>query len=425
MFILLMGLNILWFLSSNMINFYDELISRNFALQFINLVKNIVIQVIASVLFIFITKEDLFTRNFIFYYSVIFAFLIILRFIAFRKILKALRRQGKNIRSLAIIGSGHTSTDFYNVIKDHPDFGYKLAGFITDTDEVKPGQNILGSINRLTEILIDNKIDEVVIALSSGSPALLDNIINTCNRNAVKTHIIPDFARYMSKKFQVSMLGEFPVVTVRNEPLEEVQWRFIKRAFDIIFSLIVIIFVLSWFLPIAAVILKLQSPGPVFFIHDRIGVKNKKFKCYKIRTMYAGKGQSDRFRPASSGDPRITPIGRILRKTNIDELPQFFNVLKGDMSVVGPRPHTIPFNEKYSEIVDIIKMRHNVKPGITGWAQVHGLRGDSVDDAENTILIKKRIEYDLWYIENWSLWLDIQIIIMTVWRMLTGESKGL
>jgi len=425
MFVLLMGLNILWFLSSNMFNFYDELISRNFALQFIHLVKNVVVQAIASVLFIFITKEDLFTRNFIVYYSFVLSFFIIIRFIAFRKILKALRRQGKNIRSLAIIGSGITSRNFYNVIKDHPDFGYKLAGFINETDEPEKTENTLGSLPQLSQILSENKIEEVVIALTSSSPAILDNIINTCNRNAVKANIIPDFSRYMSKKFQVSMLGEFPVVTVRNEPLEEVQWRFLKRVFDIAFSLLVIVLILSWLLPIIAIIMKLQSPGPVLFVHDRIGVKNKKFSCYKIRTMYADKGQVDKFRPASTRDPRITPLGHILRKTSIDELPQFFNVLKGDMSVVGPRPHTIPFNEKYSEIVDIIKMRHNVKPGITGWAQVHGLRGDSVNDAENTILIKKRIEYDLWYIENWSLWLDLQIIIMTVWRTVIGESKGL
>src|SRR5690606_679255 len=253
----------------------------------------------------------------------------------------------------------------------------------------------------------------------------MDTIIKICNRNAVKTHIIPDYFRYMSKRFRVSMLGDFPIITVRAEPLDEVQWRFVKRTFDIILSLFVTVFILSWLIPILGLIIKLQSPGPAIYVQERIGVRSKRFKCYKFRTMHADNTHEKKFTPAIADDQRIIPVGGFLRKTNIDELPQFLNVLKGDMSVVGPRPHSIPYEEKYKQFVDEIRMRQNVKPGITGWAQIHGLRGDVLDERENTIRIKKRVEYDLWYIENWSLWLDIQIILLTIWKMIRGESKGL
>ena len=159
-------------------------------------------------------------------------------------------------------------------------------------------------------------------------------------------------------------------------------------------------------------------------MQERIGARNKKFKCYKFRTLYEESSSAD-FKPVIENDPRITPVGRFLRKSNIDELPQFFNVLKGDMSIVGPRPHAIPYDDKYGKFVEEIKLRHSIKPGITGWAQIHGLRGDVEDEEENKKRTSKRIEYDLWYIENWSFWLDVQIILQTIWQMLRGRTKAI
>jgi lipopolysaccharide/colanic/teichoic acid biosynthesis glycosyltransferase len=221
------------------------------------------------------------------------------------------------------------------------------------------------------------------------------------------------------------MMGDFPIITVRNEPLAEFHWRFVKRSVDILFSFIVNLLFLSWLIPLLYIINKVFSPGPVFFIQDRIGAKDKIFKCYKFRTMYTGNKSIGKYQPTVEGDPRITGIGKFLRKSNLDELPQFINVLKGDMSIVGPRPHAIAYNEIYKEMVDEIKLRSWVKPGITGWAQIHGFRGDVSDYDENKKRTIKRIEYDLWYIENWSIWLDIQIILTTIWQMIKGESKGI
>jgi putative colanic acid biosynthesis UDP-glucose lipid carrier transferase len=221
------------------------------------------------------------------------------------------------------------------------------------------------------------------------------------------------------------MMGDFPIITVRSEPLAEFHWRLVKRTIDIVFSFVVNLFLLSCLIPILYLVNKISSPGPVFFIQDRIGAKNKTFRCNKFRTMYSGNNSISKYQPTIEDDPRITRIGKFLRKSNLDELPQFLNVLKGEMSIVGPRPHAIAYNEIYKEMVDEIKIRGWVKPGITGWAQIHGFRGDVSDYDENKKRTIKRIEYDLWYIENWSIWLDIQIILITVWQMIKGSANGI
>ena len=425
MFFLIVGLNILWILLSNTSGFYDDFHSRNFPFQFVNILKETSAQVIVSVLFIFLAKEDLFTRNFIILYAILLIFLISLRTIVFRKILKSLRRKGKNIRNLLIIGTGEVAYNFKSMINSNPDFGYHFTGFVTETEIADSVKEVVGKTDQLENLISKLSIDEVVIALKDKSDVFLDEIITICNRNAVKTHIIPDYFKFISSRFQVSMFGNFPIITARNEPLEEVHWRLFKRVFDLIFSLLVILFIFSWLYPIIFILTKISSPGPVFFIQERVGVKNEKFNCYKFRTMkITDTKNSVNFQPVVENDPRVTKIGRILRKSNLDEFPQFINVLKGDMSVVGPRPHAVFYDERYGKIVDAIRIRHLVKPGITGWAQVRGLRGDVPDDEENIRRTKKRIEYDIWYIENWSLTLDVQIILITIWQMLKGKTRG-
>ena len=420
MFILLAGLNFVWYFYTNITNFYDDFSSRLFVFQLINIGKNIIVQMLVSIIFIFTIKENLFTRNFIIYNSLSLFLFVCLRSILFRKIMKKLRQKGINIRKLLIVGAGEVARNFRKLIEKNPDFGYKFAGFLGRDDEVN--DDIVGNYNQLEEILLSKNIDEVVLALPQQDSVLMNETIKTCNKNAVRTHIIPDYFRFVSKHFRISMMGNFPVITSRNEPLEEVQWRVIKRTFDFVFSLLVIIFILSILFPVVAILIKLTSKEPVLFIQDRIGAKNKRFRCYKFRTLKTDKSSGAAFQPVTENDPRITRIGKFLRKTNIDEFPQFINVLKGEMSVVGPRPFAISYDYKYSNIFEEIKLRYNVKPGITGWAQVHGLRGDVADDEENRRLILKRMEYDLWYIENWTFSLDIQIIFLTMLQTLRGKT---
>jgi len=424
MFILMMGLNFAWYFFSNVINFYEDFNTRNFSFQFIKIIRNVVVQVIVTILFIFIVKEDLFTRNFIAIYAVLLIVLVSVRTQSVKYVLLKIRENGKNVRNVLVVGAGELGKNFYDMVNSHIDFGYNLIGFLDD-DAAAGMNNVLGKLNDLESTLTKFNVEEVVIALPIYASNMLEQIIRKCNKQAVRVHIIPDYFQFLSKKFQISMMGDFPIITVRNEPLAEFHWRFVKRSVDILFSFIVNLLFLSWLIPLLYIINKVFSPGPVFFIQDRIGAKDKIFKCYKFRTMYTGNKSIGKYQPTVEGDPRITGIGKFLRKSNLDELPQFINVLKGDMSIVGPRPHAIAYNEIYKEMVDEIKLRSWVKPGITGWAQIHGFRGDVSDYDENKKRTIKRIEYDLWYIENWSIWLDIQIILTTIWQMIKGESKGI
>ena len=422
MFILLLLLNIVWFINSNLSGFYSDFFSRSFSYQFFNIIKNVVLQVGLTILFVFLIKEGLFTRNFIVLYGLILTFLISLRTAVFKKVLNSLRKKGKNIRKLIIIGAGDVGNNFKETIKHNPDLGYSFTGFI---DDLQSGENVIGKLTDLDSKIKEKEIDEVVIALSNQATEVLDEIIRVCNINAVRVHIIPDYFRFLSNRFQISSIGNFPIITARQEPLEEANRRFLKRSFDIIFSFFVIVLILSWLYPIIALMIKLNSKGKILFVQKRVGAKSEMFDCYKFRTLTsASSTQTEQFKPVVLGDKRVTTIGNILRKSNIDELPQFFNVLKGDMSIVGPRPHAKPYQDMYGKIFEEINMRHNVRPGLTGWAQVNGLRGDVENEEENNRRTIMRMKYDLWYIENWTMKLDIQIILMTIWQMIKGDTKA-
>jgi len=422
MFILLLLLNIVWFVNANLSGFYLDFFTRSFSFQFFNILKTTLLQVGLTVLFIFLTKEDLFTRNFILLYGLFLTLSISLRTAIFKNVLISLRRKGKNIRNLLVIGAEEVGKNFKETIINNPDFGYHFSGFLDNTIK---DDDVIGVLDQLDEKIKEKEIEEVIITLSSQPPELLDEIIRICNINAVRIHIIPDYFRFLSSRFQISSIGNFPIITARQEPLEEANRRFLKRTFDIVFSFLVLVFLLSWLYPIIALLIKINSKGKVLFIQKRVGVKNEMFECYKFRTLTSESSQeSETFKPVVLGDKRVTSIGNFLRKSNIDELPQFFNILKGDMSVVGPRPHAIPYQDLYGKIFEEIKMRHNVRPGLTGWAQVNGLRGDIEDEKENNRRTLLRMKYDLWYIENWTMRLDIQIILMTIWQMIKGDTKA-
>ena len=425
MFFLQIALNFLWVIANLASTFYDDFYSRNISVQIINIIRSAFIQVVTTIVFIFLTKEGLFTRNFIVLYLLGLIVFVFIRVVLFRKILKALRRSGKNIRNLVIIGSGGLAQKFKEMVKSNPDFGYHFIGFLSEKKSTENQDDVIGNLSEFENLIQSEKIEEAVIAVDEASAGFLNSVLKICNRNAVKAHIIPDYFNYLSSRLQVSTFGEFPIITIRKEPLEEVQWRILKRTFDIIFSLTVLLLVFSWLIPLIFIISKITSPGPVFYIQDRYGTKNKKFRCYKFRTMNVKDSSKEAsFNPVVEDDNRVTRFGRFLRRTNLDELPQFLNVLKGDMSVVGPRPQPIRYYDQYKEIVEEIKLRHIVKPGLTGWAQIHGLRGDPVDKEQFKIRTRKRIEYDLWYIENWAFSLDLQIIFTTVWQMLKGKTNA-
>lgn len=422
-FILLLLLNIIWFFTSRSVRLYQDLNYRPFSLQIIQVSKVVFIQLLFSVFFIFSVKEDLFTRNFILFNAVIVWFFVLSKEYIIRKRVFNQRKKYSQLKKILIVGTGELGDSFKDFIENNSEYGFGFAGFISV--DGKEGENILGSFEKLEEILDKSKITDVVIAIPSTHSEYVEKSIRICDRNAVSSYIIPDYFKFLSSKFQINYFGDFPIITVRNNPLEEVQWRVLKRIFDITFSFMVIIIFLWWLFPIIAFFIKLSSKGPVLFLQDRVGTNNEYFKCYKFRTMRLDSTlEKSSNKVVTKGDSRITKFGAFLRKTNLDEILQFINVFKGEMSVVGPRPHPIPFNDMYSEFVEEIKLRHRVKPGITGWAQIHGLRGDVDDIEENKQRAKKRIAYDIWYIENWTFGLDIRIIFDTVMQIFTGKNKG-
>ena len=423
MFGLLFILSLTWYLTANAIGFYEDSSSQILSFQFIGIIKNISMQLMLGIVFIFLSKENLFTRNFILYYGFLLLFFISLRIVLFQLVVNYLRKKGKNVRNLIIIGAGEVGQNFWKMLGKNNQLGYRFLGFV---GEKTAGSDFdcLGTLDQLAQIIKSQHVEEAIIALPKEEINNLDEAIKICNINAIRTHIIPDYFRFVSKKFKITMLDKFPIITVRDEPLQEVQWRIVKRVFDILLSLIVIFTITSWLFPILMIIQKMVSKGKIFYIQDRIGKNNKVFKCFKFRTMYEN-FDDKKFIPTTIDDLRITSFGKFLRRSNLDELPQVINVLFGEMSIVGPRPHAIAYNELYKEFFDEIKLRSLVKPGITGWAQVHGLRGDVPDEEENKGRTRKRIEYDIWYIENWSVSLDIQIILLTIWQMIKADTKGI
>jgi putative colanic acid biosysnthesis UDP-glucose lipid carrier transferase len=420
-YLFLLILNIVWFFYTNSSDFYEEFLIRPFPIQIYNILKLSVIISIFNILFLFIIKQQLYTRNFVVINGLLIFITITIRSIIFKAALRALRNKGKSIRNLLIIGANKIGEKFREVIIKNPVYGHRFVGFISNNSIA---DDIIGTFSELDKIIKEKNVEDVVIAQHADSGIDLDEIVSICNKNAVKIHVIPDFVKFISGRFQISSVSNIPVITVRDEPLNEFLRRFIKRVFDIFFSLIVIIFVLSWFMPLVALLIKLDSKGPALFIQERLGIRKKPFNCYKFRTLTHDEQRREKFEPIVKSDSRVTRVGKLLRQTNLDELPQFINVLKGDMSVVGPRPHPLSVEMVYEKVFEEIKMRYNVRPGVTGWSQINGLRGEVADEEESKQHITEKMKYDLWYIENWSMKFDIQIILITIWQMIRGDTKG-
>lgn len=420
---LLFGLIITWgfFASSNKI--YDEFRSRDFSFELIALFKSIIAQSISAIIILFFLQETYFTRTFVISYTLLLAVFLPLERYSLRRLLNYLRKKGKNLRNVLIIGAGEVGVNFYKKIMQNKHFGYRLIGFLDDHQKPFLNGEYLGPIENLEIILKNMQVDDVIVALPNYATEALDKVIKTCENHTTRVRIIPDYFKFSSGKFEITMFDQFPMISVRSEKLNEIHWRLLKRAFDTGFTLFLFITVFWWLWGIIAIAIKLTSKGPVFFKQDRWGRNNRYIKCYKFRSMVVESkdvNKNGEYLQAKKDDPRITKVGKFLRKTNLDELPQFINVLKGEMSLVGPRPHPIPLNMIAKEQVEHYMLRTLVKPGITGWAQVNGYRGET----DQLWKMQKRVDYDLWYIENWSFFLDIQIIFLTVWNMLKGDPNA-
>lgn len=317
-----------------------------------------------------------------------------------------------NLRRVVIIGLNQKTDQLRKFFLENPEYGYVLLKtFDLDTESGEKLQDCFDYIDK-------NRIDEIYSSVSKLSNKELNLLIDYCDNNLKILKFLPDNKEIYSKRLDFTYYGYLPILSLRKIPIDEPFNKFIKRSFDVVLSLFVIVAILSWLTPILGLIIKLESKGPVFFKQKRNGLDYKEFYCYKFRSMRPN--PDAHLYQISKNDPRVTRIGKIIRKTSIDELPQFINVLKGEMSVVGPRPHMVSHTHMYAEKIDKFMVRHFIKPGITGLAQVSGYRGEVEDD--NHII--NRVKYDIFYLENWSLLLDIKIVFQTVYNALSGEEKA-
>ena len=309
------------------------------------------------------------------------------------------------------------SSQLLQVFQRNKELGYKFLGFFSNGQE-PDHVDVKGRVEEAIDFCKENKVDEIYCSISDLTTDQLKDLTEYADNNLIRIKMIPDVRGFINRQLKIDFYEHVPVLIFRNIPLDDYVSRLIKRLFDLVFSLIVILLILSWLLPIVSVLIKLSSSGPIFFKQIRSGKNNNDFWCWKFRTMRVNTDAD--VLQASKVDDRITKLGAFLRKTSIDEMPQFFNVLFGQMSVVGPRPHMVKHTEEYSRIVNKYMFRHFVKPGITGLAQVKGLRGET----KKSLDMEHRIRMDMLYIENWSVILDVKIIVQTVLNIFKGEDKA-
>jgi putative colanic acid biosynthesis UDP-glucose lipid carrier transferase len=412
--------NLFWIISTMLIKIYDINRVMRYESIFSTLIKAFLLHNLLIFSFVIVFKEYIYSINLYLTTYFIFILLICLWKLLFLYALKFIRTRGLNYRNVIIVGAGPIGEEIFDFFMKHPEHGYRFLGFFDDTilkvEKIK--KHYLGNIESSFEFALKHDVDEIYCALPDVSNEKVLKLKEFSDKNLIRLKLLPDFRGFLYKKVEINFYDTVPVLILRKEPLENPVNRMFKRFFDIIFSLFLIITVFPWLFLIISILVKCSSKGPVFFKQLRSGKDNEKFMCYKFRSMQMN-DLSDHLQ-ASHGDPRITSVGRFLRRSNLDELPQFFNVLLGSMSVVGPRPHMLKHTEEYSEIIDKFMVRHFVKPGITGLAQAKGFRGETSDHS----LMEKRVQYDVWYIENWSFFLDLKIIFNTVWNMLIGDEKA-
>ncbi|HLU89561.1 MAG TPA: exopolysaccharide biosynthesis polyprenyl glycosylphosphotransferase [Cyclobacteriaceae bacterium] len=334
--------------------------------------------------------------------------------VAVHMAVKRYRMRGGNYSNAVVIGKGGVSQKLVNMFHFRKDFGIRFLGYY---DERSSCDETRGDFNKFFEEADSMELDVIYLNENLGT-ATIRRFINFADEHYIKVKVIPSDALQLEKNLSFSKYGEFLVINVNHIPLDNAFNRIAKRAFDVIFSALVTVFILSWMIPLVGFLIKLESKGPVFFIQERNGENNRVFKCIKFRTMTPN-DYSDTHQ-AKKNDPRVTRIGAFLRNFSLDEMPQFINVLLGEMSIVGPRPHPVPMNQVFKKLIEKYNSRHKIKPGITGLAQVMGYRGEIVRPFQ----IRSRVRLDYFYIQNWSFWLDITIVFNTLFKLVFDRENA-
>lgn len=394
----------------HMFNLYTPKRVQGRRLELWNIVKANTVGIALILGILYLIKMIDFSRWMLFYFVVLNVVLETIARNLIRYFLRSIRRNGYNLKHIVLVGYSRAAEEYIDRILDNPQWGYKIRGILDDHIEAGTeyrGIKVIGRIANLMVILPENRLDEIAITLGLSEYYRLEEIVNLCEKSGVHTKFIPDYNRVIpTKPYTEDILG-LPVINIRHVPLTNTFYAAMKRTMDIAGALCAII-LFSPVMLFSAIMIKITSPGPLIFKQERVGLHNHTFMMYKFRSMDVQAPEQEKSKWTVKNDPRVTNFGKFMRKTSIDELPQLFNVLKGEMSLVGPRPERPFFVEKFKEEIPRYMIKHQVRPGMTGWAQVNGYRGNTS--------IKKRIEYDLYYIENWTLGLDVKILFLTIFK---------
>ncbi len=375
-----------------------------------NVIKANIVGLILFISVLYIIDQKHFSRGMIFVFSALNIIGQSGTRLLIRKVLRSIRKKGYNVKYVLLVGYSKAAEQYIDRIMQNPQWGYVVRGILDDhipRGTLYRGVKVLGTIGNLEIILPENKLDEIAITLSLKDYDMLERIVGLCEKSGVHTKFIPDYNSVIPSKPYTEDLNGLPVINIRHVPLTNTLNSMAKRVVDIVGSLFALVLFSPVFL-VVAILVKCTSPGPIIFKQERVGLHNEPFQMYKFRTMEVQKPSKEKSKWTIKDDPRVTRVGRVLRRTSIDELPQFFNVLKGDMSMVGPRPERPFFVEKFKEEIPRYMIKHQVRPGITGWAQINGYRGDTS--------IRRRIDCDLYYIENWTMGLDFKILFLTIFK---------
>lgn len=389
---------------------YSPRRARGRRLEAWNIFQANVIGLLVFILVLYFIKEQNFSRNMIFLFLMVNVVLEVAERNVVRFILRDMRSKGYNQKYILLIGYSRAAEEYINRILSNPEWGYQVRGILDDHVEsgtVYKGIPVLGKVDNIDYILPQNHIDEIAVTLSLKEYNKLERIVNICEKSGVHTKFIPDYNNIIPTKPYTEDLQGLPVVNIRRVPLSDPLNKLMKRIMDL-FGAIFALIIFSPIMLISAIGIKATSKGPLIFAQERVGYGNKSFKMYKFRSMVVQQENEEKKKWTTKNDPRVTKIGSFMRKTSIDELPQLINVLIGNMSLVGPRPERPQFVEQFKEEIPRYMIKHQVRPGLTGWAQVNGYRGDTS--------IRARIDYDLYYIENWTLGFDVKIIILTFFK---------
>jgi Undecaprenyl-phosphate glucose phosphotransferase len=406
LYFILPGYLILYFI----MNLYRSKRNSSSWKELVDVVRANLAGLISFFVVLYIINEPNFSRSMIVIFTAFNIFFMTLMRRIVRGILRSIRKKGYNLKHILLVGYSRATEQYIDRILANPEWGYHVCGILDDSipaGTLYRDVKVLGGIGNLEYILPENKMDEIAITLSLADYDKLEGLVNLCEKFGVHTKFIPDYNSVIPSRPYTEDLMGLPVVNIRRVPLTNTFNWIAKRIVDIIGSLVAIV-VFSPVMLFAAIAIKLQDKGPVIFKQTRVGLHNREFEMYKFRTMRQQTEEDEAKGWTTKDDDRVTKIGKFLRRTSMDEVPQFFNILKGDMSLVGPRPERPQWVEKFKEEIPRYMIKHQVRPGLTGWAQVNGYRGDTS--------IRKRIEYDIYYIENWSLGFDIKILFLTVFK---------